>query len=93
MKCPFCAHAGSRPELHAHLTDFHPDEVKTRRSASGTMFFVLSCPLCDAEQMQQVKPRSQDPSFLEDHAKEIRVVAFDGFLYHLQLDHKEDPGA
>lgn len=90
MKCPFCDHTGTRPDLHAHLTDHHADAVRTQRTAMGTMSFVLPCPYCDAEHRQQVKPRSQDPTFLDEYAREIRVVAFDGLLYHLQLDHEEN---
>lgn len=37
-----------------------------------------------------MKPRSKDPHFLEEYAREIRVVAFDQFLYHLEVHTDEE---
>ncbi len=78
--------------MHAHMTDTHGEQVRTWQSpGSGRRFFELSCPDCDDSFRHQVKPRSRDPNFLEEYAREIRIVAFDQFLYHRQLAHEEDP--
>lgn len=94
MNCPFCSYAEARPELHAHLTDSHGDEVKTWTSeSSGRRFFELKCPDCDDSFRHEVKPRLRDSGFLEEYAREIRIVAFDQFLYHRQLTHEEATSA
>ncbi|MEN8040558.1 MAG: hypothetical protein ABFR95_03555 [Actinomycetota bacterium] len=90
MKCPFCKITGTRPELHLHLTDKHDEEVLTEQDSWGRRFMQLSCPECDEFHRQQVKPRSNDPDFLEAHYREIRLVAFDLFLYHWGDDHSEE---
>ncbi|MGB8362522.1 MAG: hypothetical protein WCE80_14085 [Acidimicrobiia bacterium] len=91
MKCPFCEYEGPRPEMHAHLTDSHGEKVKTWASeGSGRRYFELECPDCDDSFRHQVKPRSRDPNFLEEYAREIRIVAFDQFLYHRQLAHEKE---
>lgn len=91
MRCPFCRFDGPRPEMHAHLTDDHGGEVKTwATEASGRRYFELACPDCDDSFRHEVKPRLRDPNFLEEYAREIRVVAFDQFLYHRQLAHEEE---
>lgn len=89
MNCPFCPHEGTRPELHAHLTDEHADRVETWEDGFERRYYRLACPACGDEYRKQVKPRLRDPMFLEEYAREIRVVAFDRFLYHLS-DHEEE---
>jgi hypothetical protein len=50
----------------------------------------LQCPECDEGHRQEVKPRYNDPQFLEEHYREIRLVAFDLFLYHWEDKHTEE---
>lgn len=91
MRCAYCEFEGPRPEMHAHLTDVHGDEVKTWLSeGSGRRYFELVCPDCDDSFRHQIKPRYRDPNFLEEYSREIRIVAFDQFLYHRQLAHEEE---
>ena len=90
MTCPFCGFTGPRPELHAHLTDIHPDKVETITSASDRRYYQLACPFGDDSWKQEIKPRLRDPGFLEEYSREIRVVAFDQFLYHLQAAHEKE---
>lgn len=90
MRCPFCGFTGPRPETHAHLTDDHGDQVETRESRTGRRYYRLECPLCDEAYEREVKPRLRDPTFLEEYSREIRVVAFDMFLYHLAGAHEEE---
>ncbi len=90
MTCPFCARDGTRAELHAHLTDDHADRVETWEDGFGRRYYRLACPHCGDEYRKQIKPRLRDPAFLTEYAREIRVVAFDRFLYHL-ADHEEEP--
>jgi hypothetical protein len=87
MRCPFCDRTGSRPELHAHLTDEHAQEVVAEQDSWGRRFMELECPECDQGHRQEVKPRYNDPTFLEEHYREIRLVAFDLFLYHWEEAH------
>jgi len=91
MRCPFCEFEGPRPEMHAHLTDGHGGQVRTwATEASGRRYFELACPDCEESFRHEVKPRLRDPNFLDEYAREIRVVAFDQFLYHRQLAHEEE---
>lgn len=90
MRCPFCEVSGPRPELHAHLTDDHANQVQTWESGSGRRFYELKCPNCEESYRREVKPRLRDPGFLAEYSREIRVVAFDMFLYHLAAAHEEE---
>lgn len=86
MKCPYCSFAGSRRELHAHLVEEHGAEVLTRfDEEQGKMFYEVSCLTCGQKIEKRVKPRWRDPGFLEEFSREIRLVAFDLLLYHLEL--------
>jgi hypothetical protein len=89
MTCPFCDFIGTRRELHAHLTDSHGEECRTTESWSGR-HYLLECPQCGFTIKRQIKPRLQDPTFLEEYAREIRLVAFDMFLYHLEGQHEQE---
>ncbi len=90
MRCPYCDLSATRPALHAHLTDDHPDEVVTEVTLGGRRFMELACPACDESHRREVKPRYNDPNFLEEHYREIRLVAFDMFLYHWQDQHDQE---
>ncbi|GBE24070.1 hypothetical protein BMS3Bbin02_00335 [bacterium BMS3Bbin02] len=89
MRCPYCDESGPRPEMHGHLTDDHPDKVVTETSW-GRRFMELQCPECDESHRTEVKPRNTDPTFLEEHYRAIRLVAFDMFLYHWQDHHDQE---
>jgi hypothetical protein len=89
LNCPFCDFVGARPELHSHLTDEHADRCVTTEEW-GNRYYQLDCPRCDHSIRKQVKPRLNDPTFLEEYAREISIVAFDMFLYHLEIDHEEE---
>lgn len=94
MTCGFCVFEGGRRELHAHLATDHADRVATRvEEESGRMFYVLSCPKCDRKIENRVKPRWRDPDFLEEFSREIRLVAFDLLLYHLEEHEAVSGGA
>lgn len=90
MTCPYCGYGGRRPELHAHLTDIHAGMVETVVSPTNRRYYQLACPLCGDSWKQEIKPRLRDPGFLEEYAREIRIVAFDQFLYHLQAAHEKE---
>lgn len=88
MRCPYCDFEGARQKLHAHLTDQHGEYVVGRRDeATGRLFYRLNCPLCDEYAEREVNPRGRDPTFLEAFEHEIRLVAFDQLLYHLEAAH------
>jgi len=85
MTCAYCSFIGPRRALHAHLASAHANEVRTGHDeASGKMFFALTCPRCGQTIEKRVKPRWKDPGFLEEYSREIRLVAFDLLLYHLE---------
>lgn len=88
MKCPYCEFAGAWRPLQAHLAASHGDRVETRlNEAQGRMLYVVTCPVCGAAYEHPVKPRG-DPRFVDEHAREIRLVAFDMLLGHLAGEHQ-----
>jgi hypothetical protein len=88
MRCPLCAYEATRGEVHAHLPVAHPEAVETWTDASsGKMHYRIECPVCADVHESRVKPRSHDRAFLETFAYEIRLVAFDMLLNHLEAEH------
>jgi hypothetical protein len=93
MKCPYCGFTAPRRALHQHATELHASEVKTTvDEEAGQLFYDLQCPFCPQSLRKQVKPRGKDPAFLEEFAREIRLVAFDLLLYHLEDAHGAPAG-
>ncbi len=90
MRCPYCDRSGPRQELHAHLTEDHGDKVITEQDAWGRRFIELQCPACAQGHRQAGKPGYHDPQFLDEHVREIRIVAFDLFLYHWEDQHDRE---
>jgi predicted nucleic acid-binding protein len=89
MRCPLCAREGPRDLVHKHLADDHTAAVETwTEAASGRMRYRVQCPVCGDAYEARVKPRSHDPQFLETFAYEIRLVAFDMLLNHLEAEHE-----
>lgn len=95
MQCPFCAFQDSRGIVHRHLAETHGDRVVIRTDdATGRRFYGIACPVCRAPYEHQVKPRNTDPLFLQEFDREIKLVAFDMLLYHMQGEHspeQDDP--
>ncbi len=88
MRCPLCAYDAVRGEVHRHLADDHPEAVEMWTEAvSGKMRYRVQCPLCEEAHEARVKPRSHDPEFLTTFSREIRLVAFDMLLNHLEAEH------
>jgi hypothetical protein len=76
--------------LHRHLVDAHAEAVSTERSAAGgRMFYAVRCPRCGGDIRHEVKPRWGDPAFLEEFGREIRLVAFDLLLHHVEDAHAD----
>jgi hypothetical protein len=94
MNCPYCSYQDSRGAVHRHLAETHGEKVTIRVDEErGKRFYAIACPMCGAPYEHQVKPRNLDPDFLIEFDREIKLVAFDMLLYHLQgehLDHPED---
>jgi hypothetical protein len=81
---------GPRRQIHSHLVDSHGAVVTTETNeAEGEMSYVISCPECGGDIRHQVKPRWRDPGFLKEFEQEIRLVAFDLLLYHLEDAHPQ----
>lgn len=90
--CPFCEYRDARSAVHAHLVEDHPEAVEMwTDAASGKRRYRVVCPLCEAAHEAQVKPRSHDREFLATFSREIRMVAFDMLLNHLEAEHAEAP--
>lgn len=92
MRCLFCDFEGHHRAVHAHLVKDHGDRVVTsegtaRDGVTAVLSYEVRCPLCDFSVKRIVNPRGQDPGFLEEHATEIRLVAFDQLLYHAEATH------
>lgn len=92
MRCPLCEYDAARGEVHKHLADDHPEAVEMwTEAASAKMRYRVQCPLCEDAHEARVKPRSHDPEFLTTFAHEIRLVAFDMLLNHLEAEHEALP--
>ncbi len=89
MICPFCAFDGHRRAVHGHLVAEHADRVVTSENARLQLSYELPCPACATVIKRIVNPRNRDPRFLEENAAEIRLVAFDQLLYHVEGAHGE----
>jgi hypothetical protein len=90
MQCPYGDFSGKRGEVHRHLAETHSDQVTIRQDdASGKRFYGIVCPVCGAPYEHIIKPRSRDPRFLEEFDSEIKLVAFDMLLYHMQGEHAQ----
>lgn len=91
MRCPFCSMEAHRRALHAHLAATHADGVTTAAKSASTLMltYEVSCPQCPFVVKRIVNPRGQDASFLEENSSEIRLVAFDQLLYHLESAHPD----
>lgn len=88
MRCPYCEVDGPRRQIHRHLVDAHGGAVATEANdAEGRMSYVIACPRCGGEIRHQIKPRWKDPAFLKEFEQEIRLVAFDLLLFHLEDAH------
>jgi hypothetical protein len=93
MRCPLCSFDADRGSVHGHLVEEHSDAVEMWTDAeSGKMRYAVGCPLCDERHEARVKPRSSDPEFLQTFAREIRMVAFDMLLNHVEASHSEVTG-
>jgi hypothetical protein len=91
VTCPYCALVAPRGALHRHLVEAHGEAIATERhDDEGRMFYAVRCPRCQGEIRHQVKPRWTDPGFLHEFGREIRMVAFDLLLLHLEDAHSDD---
>lgn len=88
MQCPYGDFEGKRGEVHRHLAEQHPDQVTiSQDQTTGKRSYALTCPMCGAPYEHIIKPRSRDPLFLQEFDPEIKLVAFDMLLYHMQGEH------
>lgn len=88
MRCLYCETAGPRGHIHRHLVECHGEAVATEANeAEGSMAYVVFCPTCGGEIRQPIKPRWRDPGFLREFEREIRLVAFDLLLHHVEDAH------
>ena len=88
MNCPWCEFVGAPRPLHAHLGAAHPDAVRIIVE-DHRQTYSIECPLCGEGYSQLIKPRGQDPGFLEEYGAQIRLVALDMLVNHLIAEHEE----
>lgn len=88
MVCPYCEIEDHRGKIHLHLLEGHNELVHTGFEADRSrMFYYVECPECKAKIERTVKPRGKDPGFLEEYEREIKLVAFDMLLNHIEAMH------
>ncbi|MCI0443742.1 hypothetical protein L0244_15360 [bacterium] len=72
-------------DLHAHLLNEHSEKVQIYiDEATGKMVYELTCPICNEVAKKQLRKRAE---ILEEYQREIRMVAFDLLLFHLESSH------
>ncbi|MBI1801635.1 MAG: hypothetical protein HY259_04035 [Chloroflexi bacterium] len=88
MDCPYGDFQGKRGEVHRHLAEAHAEQVQIRQDEMlGQRLYEITCPVCAAPYEHVINSRSRDPRFLREFDAEIRLVAFDMLLYHMQGEH------
>ena len=90
MKCPWCGFEAPPRTVHGHLGEVHAREVRLEDSESSRSYTIV-CPICGDRYRHPVKPRSSDARFVEEHLREIRLVAFDMLVNHLLAEHEPEP--
>jgi hypothetical protein len=68
-------------EEHEELVHMGFEEDRAR------MFYRIDCPECALKIEKTVKPRMKDPGFLQEFEREIKLVAFDMLLNHMEALH------
>ena len=93
ISCVYCGESDSYRIIHRHMVDEHVDQVETSQNeAADKKKYTIQCPYCAEVIERNVKPRNQDPGFLQEFKVEIAMVAFDRLIYHLVEDHPEKLG-
>jgi hypothetical protein len=87
VRCPWCEHEAHVRGLHAHLVDEHLEQVGLELRGSRR-FYRITCPECDEFHEQEIKPRYNDPAFLDEYRREIALVGFDMLINHLLAEHQ-----
>lgn len=88
MKCPYCDVEDHRRRIHIHLLEEHGGMVQTGfEEDRARMFYRIDCPECALKIEKTVKPRMKDPGFLQEFEREIKLVAFDMLLNHMEAMH------
>jgi hypothetical protein len=88
MECPFCDLQDHRRKVHLHLVEDHGSAVHMGMDEGRTrMFYCIGCPQCSFRLERTVKPRGKNPGFLQEFEREIKLVAFDMLLNHIELTH------
>jgi hypothetical protein len=90
VNCPWCEFEGSLRPMHGHLAAAHPEQIRFETRGSRHVY-AMACPICGSEYDQVIKPRLDDPTFVEEFQQEIRLVAFDMMLNHLVGEHEPPP--
>lgn len=88
MECPYCDIEEHRRRVHLHLVEDHGEVVRTGfEEDRSRMFYRIECPKCAVKIEKTIKPRMKDPGFLQEFEREIKLVAFDMLLNHMEAMH------
>ena len=94
MVCPYCDVNEHPRRVHIHLVEKHADRIVTGfEDSRARMFYRVECPHCRTKLEKTVKPRYKDPEFLQEFDREIKLVAFDMLLNHIEAMHIESEQA
>lgn len=91
MRCPWCDFEGDPRPLHGHFAVQHPGRIGFVERGGRTRYEIV-CPICSESYDQVIKPRLDDPGFVEEYRQEIRLVAFDMLVSHILGAHTDGVG-
>lgn len=83
MDCPYCDRTEPRIRLHSHLVDDHPDAVESDGTA-----YTLVCPSQECDETLTMDAGTATEEALEGFGNEVRMLAFDRLLDHLENEHR-----
>lgn len=91
LTCPWCATSDTRSVLLGHVLEAHPDRVETEMWLNR-MSYGVTCPQCGESYHRQMRKAARNPEFVNEFDREIRLVALDMLLTHIQAEHQPSGG-
>jgi hypothetical protein len=67
----------------------HHQDVVTTVPEGDRLVYTVTCPQCQARYRRPIKKSAQDPEFVVEFDRQIRMVALDMLLTHLLAEHLE----
>jgi len=85
MECPYCDLSASRMRLHSHVVEEHGGVLER----DGTTY-TLSCPSEGCAETLTMGAGTSTEDALEGFGNEVRMLAFDRLLDHLEEEHGKE---